>query len=246
MTSHLTGALAAIIADPDCCAASKDIARDALAGVPFNEQPVSAKVAEALRWALAELNGKTRYDNGEQYESCLLDAEAALSEMVATAQAAGDYSGKAHNPLVSDFWRKAHFEAKAMQMSEDEDVRAAGYALGADIELHDHMTKPVMSEDVRRIVRGLLKYCNPIGAVGDDFVAKATALFERPVEPEGNKRLWYRGWECAYDDIAGQWIGDGYYACLGGEDLDCIVVRASTWSDLLDEIDDHDKTEKTA
>lgn len=37
-------------------------------------------LGEALRWALAELNGATRYDNDEQRENCFADAEAALAK----------------------------------------------------------------------------------------------------------------------------------------------------------------------
>ena len=125
MTAHLTGALAAIIADPDCCAASKAIARDALS-------------EEAQR---------------------ISDAEAALDEIVQIAQAAGDYD------------------------------------------------------------------------------------LPRPLEPSRQGRTWYRGWEAAYDANAALWGCEGWYACLGGEDLDCIVVRGRTWAELLDEIDDHDKTD---
>lgn len=62
-------------------------------------------------------------------------------------------------------------------------------------------------------------------------------------EPPKGKRTWYRGWETAFDHTSQQWTGEGWYACLGGEDLDCITVRARTWEGLLDEIDDHDKTE---
>lgn len=68
----------------------------------------------------------------------------------------------------------------------------------------------------------------------------------RPNEPQGRKRLWYRGWECAFDRTAEQWTREGYYACLGGEDLDCIQVTARTWEQLLDEIDDHHMTEEPA
>ena len=62
-------------------------------------------------------------------------------------------------------------------------------------------------------------------------------------EPPKGKRTWYRGWETVWDGTAAQWTGEGWYACLGGEDLDCITVRARTWAELLDEIDDHDETE---
>lgn len=41
------------------------------------------ELAEALRWALAELNGKTRYDNDQQREECFALAEAALAKAAA-------------------------------------------------------------------------------------------------------------------------------------------------------------------
>jgi hypothetical protein len=73
-------------------------------------------------------------------------------------------------------------------------------------------------------------------------------VMPRPPEPADLRKMatgvWYRGWECSWDDMAAYWVGDGYFAALGGADLDCIHVRASTWSDLLDEIDDHEMTEK--
>lgn len=65
-------------------------------------------------------------------------------------------------------------------------------------------------------------------------------------EPTDGKAVWYRGWECDYSHDAAMWSGEGWYACLGGADLDCITVRARTWADLLDEIDDHDMTEELA
>lgn len=65
-------------------------------------------------------------------------------------------------------------------------------------------------------------------------------------EPPKGKRTWYRGWETAFDYTSEQWTGEGWYACLGGEDLDCITVRARDWEGLLDEIDDHDMTEDAA
>jgi hypothetical protein len=64
----------------------------------------------------------------------------------------------------------------------------------------------------------------------------------RPAEPDDGKALWYRGWETGYSYDAAMWTGDGYYACLGGLDLDCIQVTARTWGELLDEIDEHDET----
>jgi hypothetical protein len=87
-------------------------------------------------------------------------------------------------------------------------------------------------------------------ALGTTASDATKPVVSRPAEPELladlQKGVWYRGWECSYDNMAGYWTGEGYFAALGGADLDCIYVRASTWSDLLDEIDDHDKTEAGA
>jgi hypothetical protein len=38
------------------------------------------RLREALRWALAELNGTTRYDNDEQRENAFAMAEAVLGD----------------------------------------------------------------------------------------------------------------------------------------------------------------------
>ena len=62
-------------------------------------------------------------------------------------------------------------------------------------------------------------------------------------EPTDGKPVWYRGWEADYSHDAAMWSGEGWYACLGGADLDCVQVMARTWEGLLDEIDDHDMTE---
>lgn len=64
----------------------------------------------------------------------------------------------------------------------------------------------------------------------------------RPDEPIGEDVVWYRGWECSYSHEAAAWTGQGWTAYLGGADLDCITVTASTWRELLDEVDDHDMT----
>ena len=47
------------------------------------------RLREALRWALAELNGKTRYDNDEQLEACFALAEAALASVSSGQDAPG-------------------------------------------------------------------------------------------------------------------------------------------------------------
>ena len=63
---------------------------------------------------------------------------------------------------------------------------------------------------------------------------------ERPVCPEGEDTVWYRGWECGWSRDADYWTGAGYYACKGGADLDCIQVTAGRWDLLLDEVDDYE------
>lgn len=51
------------------------------------------RLREALRWSLAELNGKTRYDNDAQRENCFANAEAALAS-VKSGQDAPEQSDK--------------------------------------------------------------------------------------------------------------------------------------------------------
>lgn len=67
---------------------------------------------------------------------------------------------------------------------------------------------------------------------------------DRPEEPTPGKHVWYRGWELGFSYTAAAWSGYGYYACLGGADLDCIQITARTWADLLDEVDEHGETEQ--
>jgi hypothetical protein len=80
------------------------------------------------------------------------------------------------------------------------------------------------------------------GMAEDARMVREWEAMQRPAEPEGSA-LWYRGWETGYSHDAAMWAGAGYYAALGGLDLDCIQVTARTWAELLDEIDDHDMTE---
>lgn len=106
-------------------------------------------------------------------------------------------------------------------------------------------TKAVMSDDLRSVIQGLLKYCNPIGAHGDHYQAKALELLQRPEAPKDGRCVWYRGWECCPDGQGRPGQIASWHACLGGADADCTSVDALTWGELLDEIDDHDMTEKT-
>lgn len=216
----LTGALAAIIADPDCCAASKAIARGVLS-------------EEAQR---------------------VSDAEAALDEIVQIAQAAGDYGTPKCQPQDT--------ASEAIQALID-NYSTAGANLLDWLDASDlaAMPKKRASEqqwrgwgsDVacRATFRALRQAKDAVAAKSDTSTGSTTKpVTSRPAEPADLRKLvtgvWYRGWECSYDEMAGYWTGDGYFAALGGADADCIHVRASTWSDLLDEIDGHEKTEQGA
>lgn len=65
-----------------------------------------------------------------------------------------------------------------------------------------------------------------------------------PAEPKNGERVWYRGWECYFSSDAHGWTGEGWIACYGGEDLDCVTRTASTWEKLLDEIDDFNEEDE--
>lgn len=58
-----------------------------------------------------------------------------------------------------------------------------------------------------------------------------------PPEPKGTEEVWYRGWECGYDDMAAKYVPDCWIGYKGGCDLDAPKVSAKTWTDLLAEID---------
>ena len=104
-------------------------------------------------------------------------------------------------------------------------------------------TKAVMSREVREILRGVLTHSRSIGPIGDNYVARAVALIERPDEPTDGKTVWYRGWECSFHEENARWGTDCWEAYLGGADPDAHVASAFTWEGLLDEIDDHYMTE---
>jgi len=107
-------------------------------------------------------------------------------------------------------------------------------------------TKAVMPAEVWSVIHGLLKYCEPLGPIGDHFRSKALELLQRPDAPTDGRCLWYRGWECCPDGEGRPGQVAGWVAYLGGADADCITVDACMWNELLDEIDDHDMTEKSA
>lgn len=62
---------------------------------------------ESLRWALAELNGKTRYDNDEQRENCFALTEAALAS-VQSDQVAPRQSDKPGQVADAIDWLRKH------------------------------------------------------------------------------------------------------------------------------------------
>jgi hypothetical protein len=64
-------------------------------------------------------------------------------------------------------------------------------------------------------------------------------------EPPLGQCVRYRGWECCHVGAGVAYQGqEGFVAHLGGADMDAPQVDALTWEGLLDEIDDHDMTEK--
>lgn len=82
---------------------------------------------------------------------------------------------------------------------------------------------------------------------GQDAGDTTKPVITRPAEPAvGDQPVWYRGWECGFNTEAAHWGWDAWEACLGGADLDCVSITARTWAELLDEIDDHEKTENAA
>ena len=90
------------------------------------------------------------------------------------------------------------------------------------------------------------------GPLTDEETAMIDTAWEkhkaaRPDEPEvGASDVWYRGWECGYNIDAALWGAEGWMAYLGGADVDAVQVSGRTWTALLDEIDDHDKTDPTS
>jgi hypothetical protein len=143
------------------------------------------------------------------------------------------------------FCRTPHTTLKAFIdagfCSDQEPSREEMRLLPKPSDSTDSTTKAVMSDEVRELMAGLLKYSSPDGVIGDHFADKARALLHgsRPVKPTEGKTVWYRGWECGFHEENARWGTDGWEAYLGGADPDAPVASAFTWEGLLDEIDDH-------
>ena len=79
----------------------------------------------------------------------------------------------------------------------------------------------------------------------DDLTPPHWGAPERhPPEPTDGKAVWYRGWEISYSHDAAAWTGEGWIACLGGADLDCVQRTAGSWEGVLNEIDDFDEEDE--
>lgn len=63
---------------------------------------------------------------------------------------------------------------------------------------------------------------------------------ERPTAPKGADSVWYRGWECGWEDMASRYGAEPWRAYKGGADLDAPQTSGATWKALLDEIDAHE------
>ncbi len=77
-------------------------------------------------------------------------------------------------------------------------------------------------------------------------VSMTKPVISRPAAPRDGESIDYRGWECGFNVDAAAWCNEGWEAYLGGIDLDAPKVSGRTWAELLDEIDEHDKTEAGA
>jgi hypothetical protein len=59
----------------------------------------------------------------------------------------------------------------------------------------------------------------------------------RPPEPSIVLKVWYRDWECGWDDDASRYGLEPWSAYKGGADLDAPHITGPTWNALLEEID---------
>lgn len=64
-----------------------------------------------------------------------------------------------------------------------------------------------------------------------------------PDEPSAIESVWYRGWECGWNDTANAYTGEGWEAYKGGCDLDAPRINTKTWEALIDAIDEAEEDE---
>lgn len=60
-----------------------------------------------------------------------------------------------------------------------------------------------------------------------------------PDMPDGDT-VWYKGWECGWDDDASRYGLEPWSAYKGGADLDAPHLTGKTWFALLMEIDEYE------
>ena len=65
----------------------------------------------------------------------------------------------------------------------------------------------------------------------------------RPAAPAGEDVVRYRGWECGWEHQAEFWTGQGWAAYYGGADLGAPTLRAGTYKELLDLVDEYEEDE---
>lgn len=84
----------------------------------------------------------------------------------------------------------------------------------------------------------LPKQCPQCGRAVPDFFHHVDAeCMDWPEEPDANTTIWYRGWECGWNEEAHKWAKSGWRAYKGGADLDAPTETNSDWFELLHAID---------
>lgn len=63
----------------------------------------------------------------------------------------------------------------------------------------------------------------------------------RPAKPAWDHSAWYLGWEAGEDDMASRYTDECWIAYKGGCDLDAPTLRAKSWDELLDLIEDEER-----
>lgn len=63
---------------------------------------------------------------------------------------------------------------------------------------------------------------------------------QKPPEAKFGEDVWYRGWEAGQDDMAMKYTEESWIAYKGGCDLGAPKIRAKSWAELLEMIDDEE------